>query len=124
MNQLYIYIYAHIPPSCVSLPQSLSHPSRWTQNTDLILVYTCTMYRCTPVLCGCFPLATYFTFGSVYMSIPLFHFVPAYPSPSPCPQVHSLRLSLYSCPDPRFFRTTFFFIPYICVSVRYLFFSF
>ena len=58
-----------------------------------------------PVLCGCFPLAIYFTFGSVYMSMPLSHFVPAYPSPSPspCPQVHSLRL--HSCPAPRFLRT-------------------
>ena len=41
--------------------------------------------------------------------MPLSHFVPAYPSPSPCPQVHSLRLHLYSCPAPRFFRTIFFF---------------
>ena len=45
----------------------------------------------------CFPLAIYFTFGSVYMSMPLSHFVPAYPSPSPYPQVHSLvGLHLYS----------------------------
>ena len=35
------------------------------------------------MLCGCFPLAIYFTFGSVYMSMPLSHFVTAYPSPSP-----------------------------------------
>ena len=28
-----------------------------------------------PVLCSCFPLAIYFTFGSVYMSMPLSHFV-------------------------------------------------
>ena len=62
-----------------------------------------------PVLCGCFPLAIYFTFGGVYMSMPLSHFVPAYPSPSPCPQVHSLRLRFYSCPAPRFFRTIFIF---------------
>ena len=62
-----------------------------------------------PVLGSCFPLAIYFTFGSVYMSMPLSHFVPGYSSPSPCPQVHSLRLSLYSCPAPRFIRTTFFF---------------
>ena len=34
-----------------------------------------------PVLCGRFPLAIGFTFGSVYMSMPLPHFVPAYPSP-------------------------------------------
>ena len=61
-----------------------------------------------PVLWGCFPLAIYFTFGSVYMSMPLSHFVPAYPSPSLCPQVHSLHLRLYSCPAPRFFRTILF----------------
>ena len=74
---------------------------------------------------SCFPLAIYFTFGSVYKSMPLSHFVPAYPSPSLSPQVHSLRLCLYSCPAPRFFMTFFFFflIPYIYVSVRYLFFS-
>ena len=30
--------------------------------------------------------------------MPLSHFIPAYPSPSPCPQVHSLRQRLYSCP--------------------------
>ena len=32
------------------------------------------------------------------MSMPLSPFVPAYPSPSLCPQVHSLRLRFYSCP--------------------------
>ena len=47
-----------------------------------------------PVLCGCFPLAIYFTFGSLYMSMPLSHFISAYPSPSLCPQVHSLCLCL------------------------------
>ena len=57
------------------------------------------------MLCGCFPLAICFTFGSVYMSMPLSHCVPAYPSPSPRPQVHSVRLCLYSCPAPRFIRT-------------------
>ena len=43
-----------------------------------------------PVLCGCFLLAIYFMFGSVYMSTPLFHFVTACLSPS------SLTLSLAS----------------------------
>ena len=28
--------------------------------------------------------------------MPLPHFIPAYPSPSPCPQVHCLSLCLYS----------------------------
>ena len=101
MNQLYICIYHHIssllrlPPSHPPYPTPLGgHKHR----ADL------------PVLCGCFPLAISFTFGSVYMSMPLSHFVPAYPSTSLCPQVHSLvGLRLYSRPDPRFFMTTLFF---------------
>ena len=99
MNQLYIYIYPHIP-SLLRLPPTLPIPP----------LYVVTKHRADlPVLCGCFPLAIYFTIGCVYMSMPLSHFVSAYPSPSSCPQVHPLRLHLYSCPDPRFFRTLFFF---------------
>ena len=83
-----------------------------------------------PVLCDCFPLASYFTFGSMYKSMPLSHFVPAYTCPSPCPQIHSLRLHLYSCPAPRFIRTIFsiFFFRFqlyvlgygICFSLSHL----
>ena len=116
VNQLYIYMYPHIP-SLLHLPPTLPIPPLQVD----------TKHRADlPVLCGCFPLAIYFTFGSVYMSMPLSHFVPGYPSASPCPQVYSLRLCLYSCPAPRFIRTFFFFfqIPYICVSMWYLFFSF
>ena len=99
VNQLYIHIYPHIS-SLLRLPPTLPIPPLWVV----------TKHRADfPVLCGCFPLAIYLTFGSVYMSVPLSHFVPAYPSPSPCPQVHSLHLRLYSCPAPRFFRTFFFF---------------
>ena len=37
VNQLYIYIYPHIPSLLSpSLPSSLSHGSRWTQSTELI----------------------------------------------------------------------------------------
>ena len=98
-NQLYVYIYPYIP-SLLHLPPTLPIPT----------LQVVTNHRADlPVLCGCFPLAIYFTFGSVYMSMPLSHFVPAYPTPSPCPQVHSLCLHLYSCPAPRFFRTFFFF---------------
>ena len=33
----YTYTYIPIsPPSCISLPPSLSHPSRWSQSTELI----------------------------------------------------------------------------------------
>ena len=97
----YMYTYIRIsPPSCVSLPPSLSHPARFLtkQQADL------------PVLCGCFPLASYFTFGSVYMSMLLSHLVPAYLSPSPYPKVHFLPLHLYSCPVPKFIRTICWFI--------------
>ena len=95
VNQLYIYIHPNIS-SLLCLTPTLPIPP----------IQVDTKHRADlSLLCGCFPLAIYFTFGSVYMSIPLSHFVPAYPSPSPCPQVHSLCLCLYSCPAPRFFRT-------------------
>ena len=61
-----------------------------------------------PVQCSCFPLAICFTFGSVYMSMLLSYFIP--PSPSPCSQVHSVRLCLYYCPASRFITTFFFFL--------------
>ena len=109
VNQLYPHI-----PSLLHLPPTL----------PILPLYVDTKHRADlPVPCSCFPLAIYFTFGSVYMSMLISHFIPAYPSPSLCPQVHSLRLCLYSCPAPRFFITFFFFfqIPYICVSIQYLF---
>ena len=99
VNQLYVYLYPHIP-SLLHFPPTLPIPP-----LQVVTKHQADL----PVLCGCFPLAMYFTFGSVYKSMPLSHFVPAYPSSSPCPQVHSLHLHLYSCPAPRFFRTIFFF---------------
>ena len=115
VNQLYIYIHPHI--SCLlSLPPTFPIPPLQVD----------TKHRANlRVLCGCFPLAIYFTFGSVYMSMPLSHFVPAYPSPSLCPQVHSLCLCLYSCPAPRFFRTLFFFLDsiYMCQHTVFVFLS-
>ena len=113
VNQLYVYIYPHIS-SLLRPPPTLPIPPLQVDTkhqADL------------PVLCGNFPLAIGFTFGSVYMSMPLSHFIPAYPSPSTCHQVHSLHLHLYSCPA-RGSSETFFQIPYIYVSIWYLFFSF
>ena len=114
VNQLYIYIYPHIS-SLLHLPPTLPIPP----------LQVVTKHRADlPVLCGHFPLATYFTFGSVYMSMLLSHFVPAYTSPSACPQVHSLRLRFYSCPAPRIFRTTFFFFLdsiYMCQHTVFVF---
>ena len=114
VNQLYIYIYPHIT-SLLCLPPTLPIPPRQ------VVTKHCADLS---VRCSCFPLAIYFKFDSIYMSMLLSHIVPAYPSPSPCPQVHSVCLCLYPCPDPRFIRTSFFQIPYIFVSIRYLFFSF
>ena len=111
VNQL--YIYPHIP-SLLGLPPTLPIPP----------LQVVTKHRADlPVLCGCFPLAIYFIFGSVYMSMPLSHFIPDYPSPSPCPKVHSLRLHLYSYPAPRFFRTFFCFLDsiYMCQHMVFVF---
>ena len=112
VNQLYIYIYPHIP-YLLCLPPTLPIPP----------LQVVTKHRADlPVLCICFPLTIYFTFGSLYMSLPLSHFVPAYPSPSPCPQVHSLHLRLYSCPAPRFFRNIFFLDSiYMCQHTVFVF---
>ena len=116
VNQLYINIYPHIS-SLWCLPPTLPIPP-----LQVVTKHQADL----PVLCGCFPLAIYFTFGSVYMSMPLSHFIPASPSPSPCPQVHSLCLRLYSCPAPRFFRTIFLlfifldFI-YMCQNMVFVF---
>ena len=73
VNQLYIYIYPHIS-SLLYLPPTLPNPPLQVvtkHRTDI------------PVGCSCFPLAICFTFGSVYLSMPLSHFVPASPSPQP-----------------------------------------
>ena len=73
VNQLYIYIYPH-NSSLLCLPPTLPIPP----------LQVVTKHRANhAMLCSCFPLAIYFTFGSVYMSMPPSHFVPAYPSHSP-----------------------------------------
>ena len=107
MNQLYGYIYPLITSLLCLHPTFLIPPLQMVskQLSDL------------PVLCSCFPLATYITFGSVYMSMSLSHYVPGYPSPSPCPQVHYLHLRLYSCPTPRYFRTIVFCFVFFLDSI-------
>ena len=101
VNQLYVYIYPHIP-SLVCFPPTIPIPPLWVvtkHEADL------------PVLCSCFPLAIYFTFGSVCMSMPLSHVVPAYTSPSLCPQIHTLCLCLFPllplCSSETFFVVRF-----------------
>ena len=69
VNQLYVYIYPHIP-SLLRLPPTLPIPP----------LQVVTKHRADlPVLYSCFPLAIYFTFGCIYMSMLCSHFVPASP---------------------------------------------
>ena len=68
VNQLYVYIYSHIP-SLLRLPPIL----------HILPLQVVTKHRADlPVLCSCFPLAIYFTFGSMYMSMLLSHFANTY----------------------------------------------
>ena len=100
-------------PSLLRLPPTLPIPP----------LQVVTKHRADlPVLCGCFPLAMHFTVGSVYMSMLLSHFIPASPSPPPCPQVHSLCLRLYSCPATRFISTILFLDSiYMCLHMVFVF---
>ena len=113
VNQLYAYVYPNIH-SLLCLPPTLLIPP-----LQVVAKHQADL----PVLCSCFPLAICFTFGSVQMSVLLSHIVPAYPPPSLCPQVHSVRLLLYSCPAPRFIRTTLFFLDsiYMCQHLVFVF---
>ena len=94
------YTYTYIPissPSCVSLHPD--HPTLLGGHKAL---------SWSPCAMWLLP-TSYFTFHRVYMSMLLSHFVPTYPSPSLCPQSHSLCLCLYFCPATRFIRTIFIF---------------
>ena len=86
-----MYTYIPIsPPSCVPLPPSLSHPSRWSPSTKLISL--------------CYMAASHYL-SILHLVVYICHSLTSSqltPSPSPCPQVHSLSLCLYSCPFDSF----------------------
>ena len=96
VNQLYVYIYPHVPSLLRLPPSSLSHPSRWTQSTELIsLCYAAASHQLAILhsvvyICPCHSLTS--------SQLPL---------PCLCPQVPSLGLRLYSCPATRLISTTF-----------------
>ena len=58
VNQLYIYIYPQFSSLLHLLPTLPIPPLQMVTKHQAEL----------PVLCGCFPLAIYFTFGSIYQS--------------------------------------------------------
>ena len=102
-------------------PFSLVSPSHPPYPTTLVTKHRADL----PVLCGCFPIDICFTFGTVHMSVLLSHFIPAYPSLPHC----VLKSILYVCvfipvPSLGLSEPFIFKIPYICVSIQYLFFSF
>ena len=80
ISYMHTYIPISMPPPCVSLPPSLSHISRWLQSMSW-----------SPCAMQLLP-TSYFTFGSVYMSMLLSYFIPAYLPP---PRV--LKSILYVC---------------------------
>ena len=106
-----MYTYIPIsPPSCVSLPPSLSYPCRWSQSTELISL--------------CYVAASH--------QLSILHLVVYI---CPC---HSLTSSQITLPPPRVLKSIryicgfipvlplgssepffFFQIPYICVSIQY-----
>ena len=101
-------VHTHVPispPSCVSLPSSLSHPSRSSQSTELISLccaaasHQPTIFHSVVYICQCCS-----------------HFAPGSPS-HPCPQVHSLCLHLYSWPATRFISTIWVFKTFFLDSI-------
>ena len=76
-----------------------------------------------PVLRRSFPLAGCFTHGSVFTSLPCSQSIP--PSPSPSGVHKSVLCVCVSVPAlPIGPSVPFFWIPYICINIWYLFFSF
>ena len=95
------------PPSCVSFPPSLSHPSRWSQNPELISLCYAAASRQLSIL-----------HAVVYICQCYSHFAPASP-PTPCLQVHCLCLPVYSCPATRFISPFFFFFRFHIYALAY-----
>ena len=75
-----------LPPESPCKPLSPSHHSRSSQSTGLSSLYYSNS-----------PLPIYFTYGDVYISMPLNSSHPLLPRV--CLQVHSLHLHLFSCPE-------------------------
>ena len=115
MNQLNIYIYPHIS-SLLSLPPTLPIPP----------LQVVTKHRADlPVLCSCFPLAI-----QLHLVVYICQCHSLTSSKLTLPPPHVLKSFLYICIFipvlPLGSSWLFFFpqIPYICVSILYLFFSF
>ena len=101
------------PLSLTSLPPPTPcHPSRLSQSPWFKL----------PASYSKIPLAIYFTYGNIYVSMLLSQIIPLL-FPSLCPKVYSLCLHLHCCPVDRFIHTIFLDFIYICINTWYLSFS-
>ena len=111
VNHLYIYIYPHIS-SLLRLPPTLPIPT----------IQVVTKHRADlPVLCGCFPLAIYFTFKCIYVHATL-SFCPSLPFPLPVSSspFSSRSVSLFpSC--PQVLHDHFFDSIYMCQHMVFIF---
>ena len=96
----YTYTYIPIsPPSCISLPPSLSHPSRWSQSTKLISL--------------CYEAASH-ELSTLHLVVYI----------CPC---HSLTLSQLTLPPPRVLKSILnvcVFIPVLPLGSSELFYFF
>ena len=114
VNQPYAYIYPHIP-SLLNLPPILPIPPlQVVANTKLIspcydaASHQLTILHLVVYICRCYS-----------------HFAPASPSHPVSSSPFSMSTSLFlPCHQVHQYHFFFFQIPYICVSIRYLFFSF
>ena len=102
ITKLISYTYTYIPispPSCISLPSSLSHPSRWSQSTKLISL--------------CYASASH-QLSSLHLVVYI----------SPC---HSLTLSQLTLPPPCVLKSILYiciFIPVVPLASSETFFFF
>ena len=114
VNQLYVYIYPHIP-SLSRVPPTLPIPPRQVvtkHRADLPLCYGAASHQLSILhlvvyICPCHSL----TLSQLTL-------------PPPCVLKSILYgLRLYSCPAPRFFRTIFFFLDsiYMCQHTVFVF---
>ena len=113
VNQLYINIYHHIS-SLLRLPPIVPIPP-----LQVVTKHQADL----PVLCSCFSLAICFTFGSVYMSMLLSHFVPASPShPTMSSSPFSMSAFLFLS-GPQIHKNLFFFLDavHMCQHTVYVF---